>query len=209
MINVCFADNYPVVHQGVNTYFVGHPRIAIFNNSFNYAEALSVIEKGKIDVLVIDLELDGLNSIYELRVLMRKYPKLKVLVYSALKESVYAPNVIKAGMKGYVHKSNSVEYLDYSIEKVFHDEIIINEDLQNSLLVVASQPKSDRSYKKLSYREVEVLRYLSEGRKNNEISKILNLNEKTISTYKLRLQSKLGVTNLVDLVNKAKTMEIL
>ena len=49
---------------------------------------------------------------------------------------------------------------------------------------------------------------LSDGKKNNEIAKILNLNEKTISTYKLRLLQKLNVTNLVDLVNKAKTLEI-
>ena len=53
-----------------------------------------------------------------------------------------------------------------------------------------------------------MLRYLSDGKKNNEISKILGLNEKTISTYKLRLLQKLNVTNLVDLVNKAKTLEI-
>jgi DNA-binding NarL/FixJ family response regulator len=53
-----------------------------------------------------------------------------------------------------------------------------------------------------------VLRFLSDGKKNNEISKILGLNEKTISTYKLRLLTKLNVTNLVDLVNKAKTLEI-
>jgi DNA-binding NarL/FixJ family response regulator len=53
-----------------------------------------------------------------------------------------------------------------------------------------------------------VLRFLSDGKKNNEIAKILALNEKTISTYKLRLLTKLNVTNLVDLVNKAKTLEI-
>ena len=52
------------------------------------------------------------------------------------------------------------------------------------------------------------MRFLVDGKKNNEISKILDLNEKTISTYKLRLLTKLNVTNLVDLVNKAKTLEI-
>jgi DNA-binding NarL/FixJ family response regulator len=77
------------------------------------------------------------------------------------------------------------------------------------MALIAKQSKSERLYRKLSNREIEVLRYLSDGKKNNEISKILNLNEKTISTYKLRLLTKLNVTNLVDLVNKAKTLEII
>ena len=87
-------------------------------------------------------------------------------------------------------------------------KIIIDETVKRNLALIAKQNKSERLYRKLSNREVEVLRYLSDGKKNNEISKILGLNEKTISTYKLRLLQKLNVTNLVDLVNKAKTLEI-
>ena len=69
--------------------------------------------------------------------------------------------------------------------------------------------KSERLFKKLSTREIEVLRYFSEGRKNKEVAKILGLDEKTISTYKLRLLQKLSVTNLLDLINKAKQLEII
>jgi DNA-binding NarL/FixJ family response regulator len=64
-------------------------------------------------------------------------------------------------------------------------------------------------YKKLSNREIEVLRYLSSGKKNKEIAHLLGIDEKTISTYKLRLLTKLNVTNLVDLLQKAKDLEII
>ena len=83
-----------------------------------------------------------------------------------------------------------------------------NDEIKKNLALIAKQNKSERLYRKLSNREIEVLRFLSDGKKNNEIAKILALNEKTISTYKLRLLTKLNVTNLVDLVNKAKTLEI-
>ncbi len=76
------------------------------------------------------------------------------------------------------------------------------------MALISKQAKSERLYRKLSSREIEVLRYLSNGKKNKEVAEALNLNEKTISTYKLRLLAKLNVTNLVDLVNKAKTLEI-
>ena len=87
-------------------------------------------------------------------------------------------------------------------------QIILNDEIKKNLALIAKQNKSERLYRKLSNREIEVLRFLSDGKKNNEIAKILALNEKTISTYKLRLLTKLNVTNLVDLVNKAKTLEI-
>ena len=85
---------------------------------------------------------------------------------------------------------------------------MMSDSIKKNLALIAKQNKSERLYRKLSNREIEVLRYLSDGKKNNEISKLLNLNEKTISTYKLRLLQKLNVTNLVDLVNKAKTLDI-
>jgi DNA-binding NarL/FixJ family response regulator len=67
----------------------------------------------------------------------------------------------------------------------------------------------ERLFKKVSNREIEVLRYLNNGKKNKEIAQILGIDEKTISTYKLRLLSKLNVTNLVDLLKKAKDLEII
>ena len=84
----------------------------------------------------------------------------------------------------------------------------MDETIKKNLALIAKQNKNERLYRKLSNREVEVLRYLSDGKKNHEIADILKLNEKTISTYKLRLLTKLNVTNLVDLVNKAKSLEI-
>jgi len=68
--------------------------------------------------------------------------------------------------------------------------------------------RSGNFYKKLSTREIEVLKLISSGRKNKEIAKELNINEKTVSTYKARLMKKLNVTNIVDLINRAKLLEL-
>ena len=156
----------------------------------------------------MDLELDGLNSIYEVKSIIKNFPKTKVIIFSSLPENVYAPNAIKAGCAGYVHKTSKLENLGNVIIKVNNGQIMLNDDIKRNLALIAKQNKSERLYRKLSNREIEVLRFLSDGKKNNEIAKILKLNEKTISTYKLRLLTKLNVTNLVDLVNKAKTLEI-
>jgi len=208
MINLCVADNFPVVHFGMKAYFKDHPEINVISNVGNFFMVPDALRNKEIDVLIIDLELEGLKSIYELKSIIKNFPKTKVIVFSSLPEQIYAPNAIKAGCAGYVHKTSKLENLGIAIVKVSHGQIILNDEIKKSLELIAKQNKSERLYRKLSNREIEVLRFLSDGKKNNEIAKILALNEKTISTYKLRLLTKLNVTNLVDLVNKAKTLEI-
>ncbi len=208
MIKVCIADNYPVVHFGVKSYFKDNAEISIVANVGNFLMVRDVLLTKEIDVLVIDLELEGLSSIFEVKALLKNFPKTKIIIFSSLSEQIYAPNAIKAGVSGFIHKKEKLETLGISIIKVHQGKIIMNETVKKNLALIAKQSKSERLYRKLSNREVEVLRYLSDGKKNHEIADILKLNEKTISTYKLRLLTKLNVTNLVDLVNKAKTLEI-
>ncbi len=208
MITVCLADNLPVVHYGVKSYFRDHPEISVVSNVGSFYMVPDALRNREINVLVIDLELDGLKSIYELKAIIKNFPNTKVLVFSSLNEQIYAPNAIKAGAAGYVHKGSKLETLGTTIIRVHQGLVMMSENIKKNLALIAKQNKTERVYRKLSNREIEVLRYLSDGKKNNEISKILNLNEKTISTYKLRLLQKLNVTNLVDLVNKAKTLDI-
>ena len=208
MIKVCIADNYPVVHFGVKSYFKDNADISIVANVGNFLMVRDILQTKDIDVLIIDLELEGLSSIFEVKAVLKNFPKTKIIIFSGLSEQIYAPNAIKAGVSGFVHKSEKLETLGISIIKVYQGKIIMNETVKKNLALIAKQSKSERLYRKLSNREVEVLRYLSGGKKNHEIAEILNLNEKTISTYKLRLLTKLNVTNLVDLVDKAKKLEI-
>ena len=208
MINICLADNFPVVHFGVKSYFKEHQEISVVSNVGNFSMVNDALRTKKIDVLVIDLELDGLKGVNDLKILVRTFPDTKVLLYSALNEQVYAANALKVGVCGFVHKSAKLETLGNNIIKVHQGFIVLSDELKEKLSINSKQNKSERLHRKLSNREIEVLRYLSDGKKNNEISKILELNEKTISTYKLRLLKKLSVTNLVDLVNKSKILEL-
>ena len=208
MIKVCLADNHPVVHFGVKSYFKDHEEISIIANVGNFIMVRDILLTKDVDVLILDLELEGLSSIFEVKSILKNFPKTKIVIFSDLSEQIYAPNAIKAGVSGFISKKEKLETLGQAIIKVNQGKIILNETVKKNLALIAKQNKSERLYRKLSNREVEVLRYLSDGKKNNEISKILSLNEKTISTYKLRLLQKLNVTNLVDLVNKAKTLEI-
>jgi DNA-binding NarL/FixJ family response regulator len=208
MIKVCLADSHPVVHFGVKSYFKDHDSISIVANVGSFLMIRDILLTKEVDILILDLEMEGLSSIFEVKSILKNFPKTKIIIFSDLSEQVYAPNAIKAGVSGFVSKKEKLETLGQAIIKVNQGKIILDENVKRNIDLIAKQKKSERLYRKLSNREVEVLRYLSDGKKNNEIAVILGLNEKTISTYKLRLLQKLNVTNLVDLVNKAKTLEI-
>jgi DNA-binding NarL/FixJ family response regulator len=169
---------------------------------------LDLLRIKPIDIVILDLELEGLSSIKLVKSLLLEFPSIKFIIFSNLSEQIYAPNAIKAGVSAYLHKSSKLETLGNTIIKVSQGAVVYNESIRKKLALIAKQNKNERLYRKLSDREIEVLRFLSDGKKNKEISKILELNEKTISTYKQRLLTKLNVTNLVDLVNKAKNLEI-
>lgn len=208
MIKVCLADNHPVVQFGVKSYFKDNSDISLVGVVSNLDDLDEMLKKKSMDVLVLDLELDGLSSINVVKSFIRDYSDTKIVVFTNLGEQIYAPNAIKAGVSAYIHKNSKLEDLENAIKKVNEGTVVFSEAVKKNLALLNKGKKSDRLYRKLSSREIEVLRYLSDGKKNKEIAKLLTLNEKTISTYKLRLLTKLHVTNLVDLVNKAKTLEI-
>ena len=75
MIKVCLADNYPVVHFGIKSYFKDHSDISIVANVGNFAMVKDILLTKEIDVLVLDLELEGLSSIFEIKSVLKNFPK--------------------------------------------------------------------------------------------------------------------------------------
>jgi two-component system response regulator FimZ (fimbrial Z protein) len=208
MIKVCLADNYPIVHYGVKSYFDDHIDISIIAIARNINMVFDVLTTVEIDVLILDMELEGLLSFFEVKSILLKFPKTKIIIYSSLSEQIYGSNALKAGVSGFVCKNQTLETLEISIVKANREEIVINNRSSKSLMLITRQNNSQRLYRKLSKREMLVLLYFSKGKKSCEIAEILKLNQKTIGTYKLRLLKKLNVTNLIDMVDKAKRLEI-
>lgn len=209
MIKVCIADNHPVVQHGIKSYFNNSSTIEIVASVNDFNALQNTLQSKSVNVIVVDLELDGLSSIRDLKSLIKEYPESKIILFTPVSEKMYAPTAIKAGVSAYLLKTASLKELETTIIRVSNGVVIISDEVKKTIEELKKGKKSDRLFKKLSTREIEVLRYLNDGKKNKEIAQILELDEKTISTYKLRLLAKLSVTNLVDLLNKAKSLEII
>jgi DNA-binding NarL/FixJ family response regulator len=209
MIKICIADSLPVVSQGLQSYFQGNSRMEVVASAKNLESLLNVLNHKRCDILLLDVELEGLSSIRDIKSLLKDFPESKIILFTTVSEQMYAPTAIKAGVSAYVSKRSDLKELEATIIKVTEGKVVFSEAVRKSIDILSKGKKSERLFKKLSTREIEVLRYLNDGKKNKEVAQILGLDEKTISTYKLRLLAKLNVTNLVDLLKKAKDLDVI
>ena len=209
MIKICIADSLPVVSQGLQSYFQGNTRMEVVASAKNLESLLNVLNNKRCDILLLDVELEGLSSIRDIKSLLKDFPETKIVLFTNVSEQMYAPTAIKAGVSAYVSKRSDLKELEATIAKVSEGKVVFSETVKKSIEMLSKGKKSERLFKKLSTREIEVLRYLNDGKKNKEVAQILGLDEKTISTYKLRLLAKLNVTNLVDLLKKAKDLDVI
>ncbi len=210
MVKLCIADNHPVVHQGIKSCFKDSTEIEVSNYVTSLEDLYEVLDNKSIQLVVFDIELNGITSIRDIKILIRNNPLTKFLIFTNVSENLYARNALKVGVNGYIEKKSSVKELNDAIIKTLNEETFISENVKK--LLPNKKNKIEpilKFHKRLSYREVEVLKNLSNGLKNKEIAVLLNLDEKTISTYKLRLLKKLEVTNLIDLINKAKSLGLI
>jgi DNA-binding NarL/FixJ family response regulator len=106
----------------VKSYFKDHAEISLVANVGNFLMIRDILLTKEIDVLILDLELEGLSSI--LKSNQKNFPKTKNYYIQCLSEQIYAPNAIKAGVSGFVHKKEKLETLGLSIIKVSQGKII-------------------------------------------------------------------------------------
>ena len=204
MIKLLIADNHPIISKGLELLFSASSSIEIVGSVDDGEAILDFIKSNPVDIILTEVNFPKLNGLTVLRHLKTDYPDNKTIIFSGEPEEVYAVNAIKAGASGYVSKTVNIITISEAIMKVSEGGIYLSNEITQQLAFGTKSNRSGRFYKKLSTREAEVLKLLTVGRKNKEISKELDINEKTVSTYKARLMRKLKVTNLVDLVNQAK-----
>ncbi|MCK0122825.1 response regulator transcription factor [Gelidibacter sp. F2691] len=206
MIKVLVVDYHPIVREGITLLFEKDPDIEVVGTVATGIEIFEFIRRYPIDVIISEIDLPELNGITALRAIKKENTELKVIMFSHQPEEIYAISTIKAGASGYLSKTADTATLKAAILKVYSGEIYLSEVMAKHLNYDDTRNKKSKLYKRLSTREVEVLKLLSSGKKNKEIALELDINEKTVSTYKARLFKKLNVSNLVDLIHQAEHM---
>jgi len=208
MIKVLVADNHPIVRIGLKNVLQDNEVIEIIGNVTTTSELFGFIVARQPDVIILEMDIPEVNGITALRRIKKDFPDIKIIIFSTQPEEVYALSTIKAGASGYISKTASLETIITAILRVAEGGMFITNELAQRIAFDESSNKPRKFFRKLSSREIEVLKLLARGRRNKQVAEELGLNEKTVSTYKARLMKKLNVDNMVDMLQQAKALEL-
>lgn len=209
MSTILIADHHPITREGISSLFSKNGDIEILGNVTSGAEMFKFLKNKIPDVLVMEIDLPQINGITALRTIKTDFPGTKILVFSCHPEEMYALSSIKAGASGYLSKTVSTDVLQQAIQQVARGGIYLNKNISDKINAGVSQSSNLISkFKRLSTRETEVLNMLATGKRNKDIADALDINEKTVSTYKTRLLKKLKVDNLADLIHQSRLLQL-
>ncbi|MDA9575710.1 response regulator transcription factor [Flavobacteriaceae bacterium] len=200
MIRVLVADHQPIVNYGIRMLFENSNDIKIVSTVNTAKQLINYLKKGSADLVLMSMDLPDMNGITVLRSIKKTHNNVRVIIFSAQPENIYASSGIKAGASGFLSKTATTSIIKKAILKVYKGGMYVTNAMAQKLTFDKNKEDTDL-YHKLSTREIEVLKLICTGKKNNEIAEELNINPKTVSTYKSRLMSKLNVTNLISLID--------
>jgi len=208
MTRIVIADHHPVTRKGISCMLKKKDNFSIVGKANNGDELFKNLEKYAPDILIMEIDMPQINGINALRAIKAEYPNTRVLIFSTHPEEIYALRSIKSGAAGYVPKTASGKVFLKALKQIAKGGIFLNEELTSTFTSRnVGEASAISRYKKLSSREIEVLNLLSSGKRNKDIANALQINEKTVSTYKTRLLKKLKVDNLADLIHQSRMFQ--
>jgi len=203
---IVVVDKHPAIREVLRSKIDDHPEMEVRAGSANSEEALALIEEHDPDVVVLEISLgdaDGLTLIQEIR---EQVPEVRILVFSKYNEDLYAERAIEAGASGYIMKTEPTDEVMRAIELVSEGQVFLSRHVASrilSRLVRGSGDTETSPLEKLTDRELTVFRKIGEGHSVRQIADQLDLNRKTIETYRRRAKEKLGHDTVEDLLRHA------
>lgn len=200
MIKILIVDDHPIVRKGLSLILSDESDMKVICEASNSKETFDFLKKNEIDVLILDITLHGISGFEILDKLKQKYPGLPVLMLSALSEDLYATKSIKLGASGFVNKESATEELVIAVRKVYSGGVYVSSHLAEKLAINLKNDFQKPPQDYLSNREFQVMRLIGSGKTITEISDILNLSVKTVSTYRTRILNKMNFNNNSELI---------
>lgn len=202
-VRILIADDHSVVRRGLRDLLADAFPGAEFEEAENAAQTLESIWKQKHDLLILDINMPGRSGLDVLKEIRQSAPRMPTLVLSIHPEDQYATRVLKAGAAGYITKDAADQQLVAAVQKVLAGGKYISATLAERLATEVSVGSDKPLHALLSDREFEVFRMIASGRTVKEISGVLSLSVKTISTYRTRILEKTGLKTNADIMRYA------
>lgn len=203
MIKILLADDHGIIIDGLKSILQKEEDIEVVATAENGQDAVTLIEKGGIDVAVLDINMPIMTGIEATR-LIRANSQVKVLILSMYDTYEFIDELIDAGCQGYILKNRGQEELVTAIRRVYNGKPYYGKKVQERILEQRLNPnKKENEAVNLTKREKEVLKLIALEYTSPEIAEKLFISSTTVDTHRRNLISKLGVRSSMGLVRYA------
>ena len=213
MLRILLADDHDIVRRGLKDLLEQHVGWQVCAEAANGREAVELALQHRPHVAVIDLSMPELNGLEATRRIRQSLPDTEVLIFTMHESEELIREVLGAGARGYLLKSDAVRQLIPAVESLSQkkpyfagrvSEVVLDGFLKGGQVTLEG-PTSER----LTSREREIVQLLAEGKSNKQIAHLLDLSVKTVETHRTAAMRKLELNSLPDLVRYAVRMQII
>jgi two-component system, NarL family, invasion response regulator UvrY len=202
-MKILIADDHEIVRRGLKETLADEFEDASVGEARNAQEAIEAGCKQAWDIVLLDIKMPGRSGLEVLEELKKVRPKMPVVIISAFPQEEYALRAFKLGASGYVSKEGASDELLAAIRKALAGGRYVTPALAEKLAATLAGDAPLAPHEGLSNREMEVLRLIAAGKTIKEVAAELNLSDKTVGTYRLRLSKKMGLSTNVELARYA------
>jgi two-component system, NarL family, invasion response regulator UvrY len=199
MIRIGIVDDHAIVRNGLKQFFAEQVDLRVTGEAANGREALELVRRGDLDVLVMDLSMPDQSGVDALAAIKARVPDLPVLILSGFPESHYATILLKQGASGYLNKECDPEEIVKAIRTVFRGRKYITPAVAELLADTLGGDAAKLPHEQLSEREFQVFLRLAKGETIGHMAESMSLSVKTVSTYRTRVMEKLSLASNSDL----------
>jgi len=200
-LRILLADDHLIFRQGLKG-LLEREGLQVIGEAADGQEAIKRARDLSPDVAVLDLTMPLLNGLDAAREIVRASPRTRPILLTMHTEDPYVMEALRAGIKGYVLKTQPSTDLVQAIQEVYRGRIYLSPGISRTV-VEAYLAKTELPPDPLSPREHEVLQLVAEGKTSKEIARLLGVSVKTAENHRTRIMARLGIHETAGLVRYA------
>ncbi len=204
-IKVMLVDDEQLIRSGLKIMLETYPDIEVIHQAGNGREAFECCKKEVPDVVLMDIRMPNSTGIEGTKLIKEAYPEVKIVMVTTFQDTEYIVEAMQYGASGYLLKDSSYEAIYDGIKVALSGKVVMDATVSEKLVMqpkaqTTTDQQTDISSLGLTEREIELIRLVSQGLNNKEISEALFLSEGTVKNNISTILSKLALRDRTQLV---------
>lgn len=200
-IKILIVDDEKLIREGLKIMLSIYDDIEVIGTAENGYEALEFCKNNLVDVVLMDIRMEKCDGVMGTRLIKEQFEKIKVIILTTFKDKEYIQEAMKYGAFGYLLKDSSHDVIYEGIKTAFKGNVVVHPDVASTILhnTINNNNKDIDKYN-LTEKEIEIIKGISDGLTNKEISEKMYLSEGTIKNNITSILSKLGLRDRTQIV---------